>query len=226
MASMTPLLGIFAKSPIGPIQRHMEVVHNCVATLPEFFTHCKNSDWDKAQQSYEQICSLENEADDLKRDLRLHLPKGLFLAISRIDLLNLLSKQDKIANKAQDIAGLALGREMSFPESVSELYFTFIDRSVDASAQANKAIHELDELLATGFSGREVILVEKMVNKLCSIESDSDEIQRRLRKALFALEKELPPVDVVFLYKIMDWIGTLADLAQDVGNRLELMMAK
>jgi uncharacterized protein Yka (UPF0111/DUF47 family) len=24
----------------------------------------------------------------------------------------------------------------------------------------------------------------------------------------------------------MDWIGSLADLAQDVGNRLELMLAK
>ncbi len=226
MASMSPLLGIFAKSPIGPIQQHMDVVHRCVETLPVFFKHCKSLDWEKAEDSYNLICKLENEADDLKRDLRLHLPKGLFLAVSRTDLLDLLSKQDKIANKAQDIAGLALGREMSFPEAVSDLFFTFIDRSVDASAQANKAIHELDELLATGFSGREVVLVEEMVNKLCKIESDTDEIQRRLRKVLFALEKELPPVDVIFLYKVMDWIGTLADLAQDVGNRLELMMAK
>ncbi len=223
---MTPLLGIFAKSPIGPIQKHMDVVHRCVESLPEFFQHCNNSEWQQAQQSFERICGLENEADDLKRDLRLHLPKGLFLAVSRTDLLDLLSKQDKIANKAQDIAGLALGREMSFPDAVSDLFFTFIERSVDASAQANKAIHELDELLATGFSGREVVLVEEMVNTLCNIESDTDKIQRKLRKALFALEKELPPIDVIFLYKTMDWIGTLADLAQDVGNRLELMMAK
>ncbi len=222
---MSPLLGIFAKSPLGPIQQHMTVVHKCVASLPKFFEHCKNNDWDKAEESYNKICSLENEADTLKRDLRLNLPKRLFLAVSRTDLLNLLSKQDKIANKAQDIAGLCLGREMSFPETVSDLFFTFINRSVDASAQANKAIHELDELLTTGFSGREVILVEEMVTKLYKIESDTDKIQRRLRKALFVLEKELAPVDVIFLYKVMDWIGTLADLAQDVGNRLELMMA-
>ena len=34
------------------------------------------------------------------------------------------------------------------------------------------------------------------------------------------------PIDVMFLYKIFDWMGGLADNAQHVGLRLELMVAK
>ncbi|HBP75141.1 MAG TPA: phosphate transport regulator, partial [Alcanivorax sp.] len=37
---------------------------------------------------------------------------------------------------------------------------------------------------------------------------------------------ELPPVDVIFLYKIIEWIGDLADRAQKVGGRLQLLLAR
>ena len=99
-------------------------------------------------------------------------------------------------------------------------------RCTDASAQAQTAINELDELVATGFGGTEIELVESMIKKLDTIESDTDDIQVAVRAMLFKLEKELPPVDVMFMYRILDWIGDLADLAQRVGSRLELMLAR
>ena len=36
----------------------------------------------------------------------------------------------------------------------------------------------------------------------------------------------MPPVDVMFLYKIIDRIGELADCAQKVGSRLQLLIAR
>jgi uncharacterized protein len=47
-----------------------------------------------------------------------------------------------------------------------------------------------------------------------------------LRAELFELEPGLPPVDVIFMYKIIEWIGDLADVAKRVGHRLELLLAK
>jgi hypothetical protein len=43
---------------------------------------------------------------------------------------------------------------------------------------------------------------------------------------LFKVEKELPPVDVMFLYEIINWIGEVADRAQRVGYRLEQLLAR
>ena len=48
----------------------------------------------------------------------------------------------------------------------------------------------------------------------------------QIRHALFAIEKELPPIDVMFLYRIIDWVGEVADIAQRVGSRLQLMLAR
>ena len=62
----------------------------------------------------------------------------------RSDLLELLSVQDKVANRAKDIAGLMLGREMAIPLSLQPLMRSFVQRTVEASAQALKAMNELD----------------------------------------------------------------------------------
>jgi uncharacterized protein len=64
-----------------------------------------------------RIATLEREADRLKKELRLQLPKGMMLAMSRRDVLEVLTVQDRIANTAKDIAGLILGRGCGFPRT-------------------------------------------------------------------------------------------------------------
>ncbi|TWI57309.1 hypothetical protein IQ22_00524 [Pseudomonas duriflava] len=221
-----PFVSLFGRSPIGPMQQHMAKAHECAAQLLPFFQAVINQEWPTVEQVQQNMVRLEREADTLKKSVRQHLPKSLFLPVPRSDLLELLSVQDKIANRAKDIAGLTLGRQMAIPESLRPVIMTYVQRSVDASAQALKAMNELDSLLETGFSGREATRVELMVEELYDLERDSDRLQIEVRRTLFTLEKDMPPVDVIFLYQIIDWIGDVADRAQRVGNRLEQLLAR
>ncbi|MBY0545337.1 MAG: DUF47 family protein, partial [Gammaproteobacteria bacterium] len=91
---------------------------------------------------------------------------------------------------------------------------------------AHTAIGELDRLLETGFRGEEVGLVEDMIDQLHQKEHENDDIQADVRRALFAIEKELSPIDVIFLYKMIEWTGDIADHAHQVGNLLQLLMAR
>lgn len=217
---------MFGPSPIRPIEQHMRKVHYCAKQLHPFFEAVLSENWSLAQSIQEKISQLEREADRIKRDLRLHLPTGLFLPVSRTDLLELLSAQDRIANKAQDIAGLMVSRHMQIPESLTLVFMPFLDCSLNASKQACKAINELDELLESGFRGNEVKIVEAMIMTLDEIEHDSDDKLADVRHRIFALEKELPPIEIVFLYKLVQWIGDLADHAQTVGGRLQILIAR
>jgi len=226
MSHKSYIFSMFGTSPVRPMQQHMAKVQDCINELIPFFEAALAGDWEKAAEEQKKVSELEGAADELKRELRLQLPKGLMMAMSRRDLLETLTMQDRIANKAKDIAGLMLGRRMTFPEDVGPLMLSFVKRCVDASAQAQTAINELDELVETGFRGREVELVESMITRLDEIEGDTDRIQVEVRAKLFAQEKELPPVDVMFIYRIVEWIGDLADLAQRVGSRLEVMLAR
>ena len=224
--SRTTISSLFGSSPVRPLQTHMASVQDCIVELVPFFKAALKEDWPAAKDQQKKISKLEREADKLKRQLRLQLPKSLFMPIDRRDLLEVLTMQDKIANKAKDIAGLITGRKMTFPDTMNDQLITFVERSIDASKQAQVAINELDELVETGFAGKEVKLVESMIKTLDEIENDTDKIQVKIRAALFAIEPQLNPVEVMFLYRIIDWIGDLADLAQRVGSRLELMLAR
>jgi len=223
---MNPILDLFAESPMKPMQIHMQKVEECVDLLPTFFEAVFAEDWEEMLILQKRIRGLENEADELKKALRLNLPKGLFMPVPRIDLLNLLASQDKIANKAKDIAGLVTGRKMIFPEAIRDNLKSYLSRSIDATKQAGKAIRQLDELLESGFKGREVVIVEEMITELDQIENDVDVLQIKMRQQLFDLEENLPAVDVMFFYKVIEWVGDLADNSQQVGSRLELLLAR
>ncbi len=223
---INPFASLFGRSPFGPMQQHIVKAHECAANLVPFFEAVMAEDWAKVELVQQEMARLEHEADKLKKSVRLHLPKSLFLPVPRSDLLELLSVQDKVANRAKDIAGLMLGRQMAIPQGLQPLMRTFVQRTVDASAQALKAMNELDELVEAGFGGREAVLVETLIEELDVIEQDTDSLQIEVRRALFKLEKDLPPVDVMFLYQIIEWIGDVADRAQRVGNRLEQLLAR
>ncbi|MCU9997945.1 TIGR00153 family protein [[Pasteurella] aerogenes] len=224
--AMNNILGLFAHSPLKPLQKHSDKVTECCSLLVPFFESTFNNDWDQALQVRQQISEVERQADSLKREIRLKLPRGLFMPIDRTDLLELVTQQDKLANYAKDIAGRMVGRQFTFPMEMREEFMKYVCRSLDATVQAHLVIDEMDKLLETGFRGRELTFVNTMINELDAIEDDTDQMQIKLRMMLRNMEERFNPIDVMFLYKTLEWIGVLADQAQRVGSRIELMLAR
>lgn len=211
---------LFGPSPITPIQHHMSVCEECAQTLIPYFDAVLANDWDKATDIAGVTVEKEREADDLKRQIRINLSRSLFLAVSRNNLLEVLQIQDVIANKAKDIAGLILGRQMQFPPSLHDQLKNYISASVNAVHLAREAMDELNDLIDSGFSGKEIDFIQKILEKVHEAEHESDIQQIATRRSLYEIEKDLDPVDVMFMYKIFDLIGDMADNSQTVSNRM------
>jgi predicted phosphate transport protein (TIGR00153 family) len=204
----------------------MTVADKAAQLLSTFIQATIDDKWDKADKIYKQIIDAEREADQLKRTIRQSLPKSLFLPVPRTDLLELVTIQDHVANRAKDIAGIITGRHMQFPEKMQKGIMEFINTCGATSSQALASIQRLDELLEVGFSGREVKLVESMLKELNRLEGKTDKQAIALRRKLFKLEAKLPPVDVMFYYEIIGLIGGVADAAENVGDRLQILIAR
>lgn len=224
--AMNNILGLFAHSPLTPLQRHSDKVTECCKLLIPFFESTFAGDWHNATKIRAELSELERQADTLKREIRLKLPLGLFMPIDRTDLLELTTQQDKLANCAKDIARRMLGRQFTFPQEMQEDFMKYVYRSLDATVQANRVIEEMDALLETGFKGHELTLVNNLIHELDAIEDDTDHMQIKLRMMLRNIENQYSPIDVMFLYETLAWIGVLADQAQRVGSRIELMLAR
>ena len=219
------LANIFGTSPVMPLEKHVGLSYKCTRQLIPFFEAVIEDDWDVALSIRGDIERLEHEADDLKKEIRLHLPKSLFMPVPREDLLELLLVQDKMANRSKDVSGIVVGRRMSIPPQIADDFLTLVNRSVDASKQARKSVRELDELFTSGFRGAEVTLVSELIEELDQIETETDDREAELRSSLFAIEGELEPVNVIFLYTVIGLIGEIADMAERVGRRLELLLS-
>lgn len=226
MHSGSYLTRIFGQSPIRPLEMHMENVLTCVRELKPFMAALRADDVQTMETIYQRIVELEREADDKKHDLRLHIPHNLFMPVSRRDVLDTLKMQDRLADSARDIAGLIYGRRMRLPEAIATPFFGFLDTCVDACEQANVAIQELDELVETGFSMKMIEVVEGLLRDLGEIEQRTDEQKHRISAQIMELESTMNPIEVMFLYKLLDQVASMADRAEKVGARLQLMLAR
>jgi predicted phosphate transport protein (TIGR00153 family) len=226
MALSNSISNIFGVSPVKPLQNHMAEAIKCVGHLEDFLEATFQENWDAASTVFEKISADEQSADKLKKQFRMHMPKSLFMPVSRGDLLSILTQQDNIANLTKDICGIILGRQMVIPKQLQGDFIGFADCSAETCRKAHGAINELDELLETGFAGSEVKFVQKLIRELATQEQKVDKKEQKLRKKLFNIEANLSPIDVIFMYNIIDQIGGLADTAELIGNQVELLLAK
>ena len=219
------LANVFGSSPVKPLEQHMDIAFRCAKKLRPFFEAVIAQDYERMAEVRSQIEALENEADNLKKNTRLNMPKSLFMPVPREDLLELLLVQDKIANRTKDVSGIIMGRKMVIPDQIAKKFIDFVNSNVDAAKQARKSVRELDELFTAGFKGAEVDLISELIEELDAIETHTDEQQTKIRSALYDIEKTLDPIDAIFLYEVIQLTGEIADMAERVGRRLELLLS-
>ena len=221
MAWIDKLVG---KSQIGPMQKHMQVAILCAREVIPLLEAMAAADDQGIRDCRAEIDRLEHEADQLKHEIRSHMPRRFMMAMDRRTMLEILDYQDSIADVAQDIAELADQRGMHLPELLREPVLSMAHSVLVACEQGQRIIDELDELVETGFGEGEVARVDEMIRELGRLESQTDADLDRAARALFSMETELG-VATVFWHQIILWIANLADLAERVGNRLRLLIA-
>jgi predicted phosphate transport protein (TIGR00153 family) len=221
---MSMITELFARSPVRPMQRHMAAAVACAREMVPLIEAMCEGDLDKIAICRTQIDDLEHKADELKHDIRGHLPKRLFMAMERRDMLEILDYQDSIADRVQDMAELAAMRGMVLPEVMQDPVRELARTVVITCEMAESVVNELDELVETGFRGREVERVEAMIRELGAFETEADRAGEVALQALFSIEKELG-VNTFFWYQWLGWAEEVANLAEKVGNRLRLLIA-
>ncbi len=226
MKTTNPLAKLVRKSPFKQLQEHMRAVFSCVSMLPPIFDALKKRETDQVFEFATEISECESKADRIKNEFRLHMPKTLFLPVDRRDLLALLNEQDGIADDVEKISQILTSRDMAVPKEIKTCLDELLEATMEISSKAKLMIEELDELVQVGFGGREHDKVIEMIGGVRRSEHSIDQIQYRIKRALFAVEDYLNPVSVVFWYQIIEIIGNISDRAENMSDRLLLFLSK
>ena len=222
---MLTILSLFGRSPFAPLQSHMESVANCIHRLPEIFEALEQGDYARLEQLAIEISDLEHDADLIKNDIRNHLPKSLFLPIDRSNLLEILSIQDRIADKAEDIAVLITLTPLELLPIFKEDFKMFLEKNIETFNKAKLIINELHELVESSFGGIEAEKVRSMVDEVAFREHEVDVIQRQLLKNLFKAENQLNFITFHQWQRLFETIAAISNLSENLAYRVRMTLA-
>ena len=217
MRALTKLLG---KSPFAPLKSHMEKVALCVEKLSEIFAQLGKADISALAKD---LSSSEHEADIVKNDIRNHL-KGLYLPIDRSQFLEILSLQDSIADKAEDIALLLTLHPLENLNIFSAELQSFFQKNVEAFEDVLVITGEMQELLETSFGGIEAEKVKRLVEKTSFKEYEADKAKHALTKTLFEKASGLSTPGFYQWIRLIEEVGELAHLSEKLANRIRMIL--
>jgi hypothetical protein len=221
---MSIISKLFGKSPFEPLYQHMLKVKTCVDLVKPLMDALLNGEEKKLEEVAEEIFRAEHDADLVKKEIRSNLPKSLFLPVSRGDLLSFLKEQDHIADSAEDLAVLLTIRKTEVPEELKKELKELVDKVLATYEMAMIVSSEIKNLAETSFGGVEAHKVMDLIEELKKREHEADKAQMNVAKKLFSIEKKIDPVSVVMWMHIFSELGTLANHAENAGDRMRTML--
>ncbi|MBA3721283.1 MAG: TIGR00153 family protein [Parachlamydiaceae bacterium] len=221
---MLTILKLFGRSPFAPLQSHMESVARCVHKIPALIDALEKQDYPLLERIAEEISELEHSADLIKNDIRNHLPKSLFLPIDRGNLLEILSLQDQIADKAEDIAVLTTLKPLEMLAEFKEDFNQFLIKNIETFEGVFLIIKELNELVESSFGGMEAAKVKVMVDDVGFKEHETDVIQYKLLKKLFNSEHLMTYTTFFQWQKLFESIASISNLSENLALRVRMTL--
>lgn len=221
---MSIISKLFGKSPFEPLYQHMCKVKQCVDLIPPLMHAFIEEDFDKITKITKRIFKAEHEADLMKKEIRINLPKGILLPVARGDILRFLKEQDNIADASEDLAGLLAMRRMKVPTELKKELQHLVDEVLEAFDLTMKVSSEIKLLAETSFGGVEAQKVMEMIEKIKVKEWEADKAQMKAAQKMFSIEDQLDPVSVMMWMQIFRELGNLANHAENTGDQMRVML--
>lgn len=163
----------------------------------------------------DRVVELESEADDLRRDIEKHLYSNTLIPDSRGDVLGLIETVDQLLSEFEDTLWAFSIEKPYIPEELGSGYrklTNMVIKSVDELALSGRAFFRSPHDVPA--YNHKVILYEKEADKICL----------NLKTAIFDSSLELSLK--IQLREFADRIDGIADLAEDVADRLAIYAIK
>jgi len=167
------------------------------------------------QTRLERVNGLESEADALRRDIEKQLYSNTLIPDSRGDVLGLIETVDQLLSQFEGSLWAFSIEKPDIPEEFRE----------DYRKLTNMVVKAADELALGGRAFfRSPHDVPAYNHKVMLYEKEADAISTKLKQAIFGSDLELSKK--LHLREFVEHIDNIADLAEDVADRLAIYAIK
>jgi len=217
------LSSLFYRSPFKELQKHADKVKECARLFREAAVCHIGQECKEFDLLTERVAQLESEADDIKRNIRNHLPKGILMPVDKFEFFDYLREQDKVLDEVEDALFWLSFRPRGIPDEVStdihhlvEAVIPPIERLSDLVALATEYFRSKSEAQRTKMKG--------LIRDIRQYERETDLLERELNFKIFGIIKD--PLVVFHLVRLVEIIADIADHAQNASDRMRVMIAR
>ena len=219
-----PFFNMFMTSPFEGLQEHAEKVKECSWAFQQaiecyFSPKCKTF-----EEFRDEVAQLESEADAIKRRIRGHIPKRTMTPVSTFLIFRYLKQQDSVLDAVEDtLDWISYRSETKIPTELEK----------DFALLVNAVIHPIENLALMvaearkyfkSYSEKQRVVVKNIIHTLHQQEREVDKFEDIIKRKVFNME--IDAVTIIYLVRLTEIIGSIADHAQNAGDMMSAMLYK
>jgi predicted phosphate transport protein (TIGR00153 family) len=219
-----PFLSLFVTSPFEGLLEHAEKVKECAWAFQQAM-ECHVSD--RCRQFEElrsEVSKLENQADNIKRRIRGHLPIGTLMPVSKFQLFRYLREQDQVLDSVKDALNwISYRSEPGIPPELEKYVFLLVDAVIDPLEELSLMVAGAKLYFET-YSEKQRVAVKEIIRRVRAQEHAADKAEAEIKQRVFNMD--IDPVTVFHMVRLAETIGSIADHAENAGDMMRAMLAR
>jgi predicted phosphate transport protein (TIGR00153 family) len=215
---------LFYDSPFIKLRKHAEKVKECAWMFKRAVACYVEQDCEAFDQLTEDVAMLESQADELKRNLRNHLPRGIFMPMDKFVFLDCLREQDHVLDDVeQALYWLSFKPMGGIPEELVEDFLDLIDAVIPAIEKIPDMSEQAIVYFKSSTEGNRKKL-KSIIRAIYQAEKEADHLEHELKKKAFAMLED--PVEIYHIVRLVEIVGDICDHAQNTSDRMRTMIAR
>ena len=167
----------------------------------------------------------ELEADEIKSEIRDVLRGSVRLAVDKLVFLELVSRQDRIADYAENVTEILSFRKLYDNKEAQKLVLQLADSVTATVEEYRKTVERFEYLLESAFSNKEKDIMHKHIGKVNDLEHEADLIEAKAASFVFTNGDD-QPLAAAHMYRLIQRLDDVANAAETAANSLLPIISK
>ena len=210
-----PSVEIMGVSPFDIFHEHAIAVERTVTCMAEAISEAV-SGADPTEKIAATV-SAELEADHLKAILREEVGKGVRITIGRDNFLHMISRQDRIADYAQNVAEQLSFRSLYDNQEARDNLLKMSNAVVETVSRYEDTVEQLKNLNFSGYARKEKNALFKLIREVNMLEHEADEVERDSAAFVFT-EGDEQPLAAMHMYRVLQRLDDVANACEKAAN--------
>ena len=210
-------------TPIEMFHDHAEAVEKTVRQMVEAVSIAAKGE--DASDAIEETVKLELEADEIKNEIRNRLAGRVKLILGKDVFLYMLTRQDRIADYAQNVAEQLSFRELYDDEEARKNLVDMAEGVLETVEKYEDAVLKLKELCLSGYSRTNKDELQELIKAVNLKEHEADEIEQKAAAHVFSTGDD-NALAAMHMYRVLQRLDDVANAAEKAANAFLPIVSK